>query len=199
MVMGPSLPINMMTMHISLLPTLSVGVMPVESPTVANALVISKSASIPPMSGSITSSSHVPIRMTASPNSTMTVALRNADAGIEDLNAFSERFVAAETMPVNSTNMVVDFTPPPVDPGDAPMNISAIIAVNPASLKLPSDLVENPAVRADTEWNSAPIQLRSSVSFSSMVPNAIKNTVMLTTPLVCIENLRHLKRLRQIS
>ena len=58
--------------------------------------------------------------------------------------------MAEARMPASSAKNVLVFTPPPVDPGDAPITISSIITSRPALEKVPSGTVENPAVRADT-------------------------------------------------
>ena len=62
----------------------------------------------------------------------MTAAFRNASAGTEYRNAFSSRLVAADWMPCISTKKVLVLMPPPVEPGEAPMNISTISTSSPA-------------------------------------------------------------------
>ena len=54
---------------------------------------------------------------------------------------------AATVMP----NVVV-FTPPPVPPGEAPMNISAIIRNSVGSRAAPTLIVLKPAVRVLPDW-----------------------------------------------
>jgi hypothetical protein len=46
-------------------------------------------------------------------------------------------------------NVVVVFIPPPVDPGEAPMNIKIIIINKPAFVKFPNGYVLKPAVLAE--------------------------------------------------
>ena len=146
-------------MESSLELVLSADVIPVERPTVPNALVISKRASRNETSGSKIRRSQVLVRTSASAKSVITAALRKRFLGIEYLNAFSERFVAAEIIPQKRTNTVVVLIPPPVEPGEAPINIRTIITRSPAGDKLPISVVENPAVRVDTLWKSALSQL----------------------------------------
>ena len=81
MVIGPSLPIYIITMESSLAATPSPGVMPVESPTVPKALTISNSASRKASCGSKSSSTKVLPATRNSPMEAMTDALRNASAG----------------------------------------------------------------------------------------------------------------------
>ena len=54
--------------------------------------------------------------------------------------------------------------------------------------------MENPAVRAETLWKKAPIQLMGSVHLSSTVPTAISAALTESTTLACMENLRQQKR-----
>ena len=57
------------------------------------------------------------------------------------------------------TAKVVTFTPPPVEPGAAPMNCSTLMS---SLLRVPQEArstVFMPAVRVDTDWNSEAITL----------------------------------------
>ncbi len=47
---------------------------------------------------------------------------------------------------------VVVFTPPPVPPGEAPMNMSRNTMNRLAGAIAPMSIVLNPAVRAETDW-----------------------------------------------
>ena len=60
--------------------------------------------------------------------------------------------------------------PPPVDPGDAPINISSIMTSRPALLRVLKSTVQKPAVRAVMLWKNAAIQPRPSVSCKSAMP-----------------------------
>ena len=112
MVSGPSLPINIIKIESSLLPSQRPPVIPVESPTVPKALTISKAISRSGISGSITHIKYIPISTTEMPIITIIAALRNASCGIEYLNAFSDSFVAADLTPLSKTKNVVVFIPP---------------------------------------------------------------------------------------
>ena len=52
-----------------------------------------------------------------------------------------------------STAKVVVLTPPPVDVGDAPINIMPIMKNKVAFFKDAKSMVLKPAVRKDTDWN----------------------------------------------
>ena len=54
------------------------------------------------------------------------------------------------------TPIVHVFIPPPVEPGDAPINISSITNTSVATLKSPTGRVLKPAVLGVTEWKAAP-------------------------------------------
>jgi hypothetical protein len=59
-----------------------------------------------------------------------------------------------ESTTTRITPAVVTLTPPAMDPGAAPMNMSTISVNKDASESLPMSTVLNPAVRAVTDWNS---------------------------------------------
>ena len=111
----------------SLEPVPSRGVMPVDRPTVPKALVISNRASGKATSGSSTSISQVQPITSVRASRAITADLRNSSPGMDYLKAFSCLLVAEERMPRNSTKKVVVLMPPPVEPGEAPMNISTIM------------------------------------------------------------------------
>ena len=71
--------------------------------------------------------------------------------------------------------------PPPVEPGEAPINIKTVSTISPALENLPSGNVENPAVLAETLLKKAPSQVMFSVSFIKIVPAAIKNRLTVIT------------------
>ena len=81
------------------------------------------------------------------------------------------------------TKKVVVLIPPPVDPGEAPMNIKIVSTNRPALLSSPSGIVEKPAVRADVLWKNAASQPMPSVSCSSTVPAASSTAVVVSTTL----------------
>ena len=59
---------------------------------------------------------------------------------------FSDLFVAADLIPCNKTKNVLVFIPPPVEPGDAPINISTIDKILLISFSMPIGIEKNPAV-----------------------------------------------------
>ena len=73
--------------------------------------------------------------------------------------------------------------PPPVDPGDAPINISTVTVKSPAVVKSLKGNVVNPAVLAETLVKKAPSHVMSSVSRSSTVPTASRIRVVTITAL----------------
>ena len=111
--------------------------MPVERPTVPKALVISKSASINVISGSIHKSRYVAVMTMESAKMVMTDAFLKAFLGMAYRKAFSDLLVAADLMPWIKTKNVLVLIPPPVEPGEAPMNIRMMTANNPALEKEP--------------------------------------------------------------
>ena len=73
--------------------------------------------------------------------------------------------------------------PPPVDPGEAPMNMSTETVSSPAEVNSPRGNVENPAVLADTLVKNAPSQVISSVSRIRTVPETRRIRVVTITAL----------------
>ena len=60
-----------------------------------------------------------------------------------------------------STAKVVTLTPPPVEPGAAPMNWSTLMSSLVMGPHAARSMVFIPAVRVDTDWNSAAMILPS--------------------------------------
>ena len=100
------------------------------------------------------------------------------------------------------TAKVVTFTPPPVEPGAAPMNCSTLMS---SLLKVPQEArstVFIPAVRVDTDWNSEAITLPGtdsppsvaglfhSISPSPSAPPSHKITEKDSTTLACRDRRR---------
>ena len=129
------------------------------------------------------------------PSEMIVVALWREGVGIRRRNASGGRFVEDVNRERRKTKNVVVFIPPPVDPGDAPMNISTIMTSKPASLKLPNENVANPAVRAVMLEKNAPSHVMSapSVSFRSTVPEASRIPVMDSTTFVWREHFLHFR------
>ena len=85
---------------------------------------------------------------------------------------------AASPVELNAQKSVVVLMPPPVPPGEAPINISAIITRRAALGNAPRLWVANPAVLADTLLKSDSSQVKSPVSFSKSVPARINPKLM---------------------
>ena len=95
------------------------------------------------------------------------------------------------------TAKVVTFTPPPVEPGAAPMNCSTLISSLVMGPQAARSMVFMPAVRVDTDWNSAAISLPGtesppmlaglfhSISAMSAAPPSHRITEKLSTTLAC--------------
>ena len=96
-------------------------------------------------------------------------------------------FVAADLIPCNKTKNVLVFIPPPVEPGDAPINISIITTRSPADEKLPSGYVEKPAVLVEKLRKKAPSHEIFSVALMRSVPETIRNRLIEITTRECIE------------
>ena len=89
--------------------------------------------------------------------------------------------------------------PPPVEPGDAPMNIKIMMTSRPALLMLPKSTLEKPAVRAVMLWKSAASQPMWSVSCKSTAPPTSSTAVVESTTLVWNVILRNCPRQRPTS
>jgi len=73
---------------------------------------------------------------------------------------------------------LVVFTPPPVEPGEAPMNISTRIRRRVAFVKDPISTVLNPAVRGVTDWNNeAKILFKTGTSLIMWFLSKMKNRI----------------------
>src|SRR5690554_1898863 len=86
------------------------------------------------------------------------------------LKATQFLLVDIENALLKSTNVVVVLIPPPVDPGEAPININIISINNPPLVNPDTEYVLNPAVLADTLKKKAPSHVISSVNFNSSTP-----------------------------
>ncbi len=90
----------------------------------------------------------MPPPTTISPISMMVAALDSEPSGRRRWNAPSRRLEKMDRTCCISTKNVVVLMPPPVEPGDAPMNIKIMMTSRPALLMLPTSTLEKPAVRA---------------------------------------------------
>ena len=179
----PTLPANMVKIKISLLATDKSGVMPVESPTVPNADTSSNNSWIKLYSGSKMHRRNVPIQTSSMERSDIMKALETASPAMLRRNAPICFLVNKHLTSCIRTKKVLVLMPPPVDPGEAPINIRIININNPALVNSPMGYVEKPAVRAETLWKKAPIQDISSVAFSKRVPMIKSDNVVTITTL----------------
>ena len=141
----------------------------------------------------------MPTNTTMVPSSVMVAALARLSSGRRRLNAPNLRLEKMMRTSCISTKKVVVLMPPPVDPGDAPMNIKIIITSSPALVMAPISMVEKPAVRVVMLWNSAAKKLIGSVSQSSIAPPKISTAVVESTTLLCSVSLRNRPRQRSTS
>ena len=89
------------------------------------------------------------MRLMKNARATTSAAMRR----LNTTGSLSPRTVAQSASTV-MPNVVV-FTPPPVPPGDAPMNISSIVTKSAGTVMAPTSIVLNPAVRGVTAANHA--------------------------------------------
>src|SRR3989338_10995793 len=85
-------------------------------------------------------------------------------------------------MVLAATKIVVVLTPPPVPPGEEPMNMSAPIIASVSVPKPARGSVANPDVLATAEWNTAAIAASGGLmSFSALFFSSAKNATEPTT------------------
>ena len=131
------------------------------------------------------------IRMMPNAIQQITIACCTVPDGNRFLNApgFSPRGKAS--MVRIKTNMVVTLTPPPVEPGEAPMYIKTLISSKLALEKSPTDATERPDVLEVMPIKSALIHERESPSrpFNNNVLLISRKAETVNTILVCRLNL----------
>ncbi len=209
-VSGPRRPQIITSTRMSLPGSLRVAVMPVESPTVANAemvsnMILSKgncSVSISRNMASI--STMVLTMMMASDRVTIW------DERVRPKAVTWGRLVRNALVASSTTAKVVTLIPPPVEVAPAPMNISIIRNSRAAGVIRPMSMVLKPAVRALADWKKAashwpPIPalprvpgLLCSSSQNIRVPSSSRPGVMISISLLCSLSLRQ-RRLRTRS
>ena len=170
----------------NLLKILNPEVIPAERPTVPAAETTSTNTSINVSFGSAIKIKSVLVVITIIAKVKILKALIILSAGIRRLKAVTGVFVAIPLILRIMVKKVVVLIPPPVDPGDAPINIKTDKTSNPACVKLPIGTVQKPAVRAETLWKKASIQLNPSVIFNKIVPTINSVNVIITTIFVFI-------------
>lgn len=182
-VSGPSLPMYMVSIIMILDGTVSSGVMPVVSPTVPIAEKHSNITSRSGSAGSRAVTATVTDTVQHKPSEMITNALCMISRGICLPKALASRPVEWEISDFISAKKVVVFIPPPVEPGDAPMNISTHIMSRPAFENPEYGNVAKPAVLAVTLEKNAPSHVipSDSVSFMSKVPPTRSVAVIVST------------------
>src|SRR5699024_3533618 len=108
------------------------GVIPVESPTVPNADTSSKSRCTKLHSGSVMQSRKVPAHTSSTERSEIVQAFERASEGMLRRKAPICFLVNRLLTCCIKTKKVLVLIPPPVDPGEAPINIRIINVNNPA-------------------------------------------------------------------
>jgi hypothetical protein len=150
--MVPTLPINIEAM-ITILPIVdNWGVTPVLKPTVEKADTCSNNKSRLSCLGSVTDKIKTPNRIYAAAKLITENALKSVSIGIVRLSIdiiFLPRIV--DTTETAMSRKVIVFIPPPVEPGDAPINIRKIIIMSVGFCSLVKSTVLNPAVRVMTD------------------------------------------------
>jgi len=135
-VRGPSLPIYMVSIRVIFDAVDRIGVIPVVRPTVPIAEKHSNIISRRGIFGSKAVIAVVTPIAQIRPREIITNARCMIPSGIRLPNALASRPVELDAKDLMRAKKVVVFIPPPVDPGEAPMNISTHIITMPA--------VENP-------------------------------------------------------
>ncbi len=159
---GPTLPANIVAIMQSLEAEFMSAVIPVVSPTVPKAETTSNKDRINEPFICVCSPrkndrSTVKTNIHASARKNMTNDSLTICWGTERPNAITRRlfFSAAITDIITTANVQV-FMPPPVEPGDAPINIRSVSTTTEGTERPPMGRVLNPAVLAVTDWNTEP-------------------------------------------
>ena len=146
---GPSLPKNIVNTKINLLKSWRCGVIPVDNPTVPKAETTSKSTCARLRLGSIMLIKKVFMHTRAMASDVITKALMILSVGIFLLKAVQLLLVERAYTLLKIVKVVVVLIPPPVEPGEAPINISIISTKSPALVNVPRGYVLKPAVLAE--------------------------------------------------
>lgn len=154
MVSGPTRPTNISAMMMIRLRVERLVVMLQVSQTVANADTASniRSRSSSPFSASMEIRTKVErtIKVRAAPNTTKALVIdSSAILRRKTVGCFP---LGRESMVSNMVRKVVVLMPPPVEPGQAPMNMRMIVRKRALLLRDADGTVSNPAVRLVTDW-----------------------------------------------
>ena len=158
-VKGPTLPANIINISPYFWISFSFGVTPIDNPTVPKAETVSKRYSTKKWRLS------VGWPPPAIKRTDVMIAIENAEAkmieidrltislGTVRLKIFKSRFPYSRFhMSMTSRAALVVLTPPPVDPGEAPINIRTSIRRMVALVRAPISTVLNPHVRGVIDW-----------------------------------------------
>ena len=136
-VKAPILPVYITRIMTSLPATDSPGVIPVDSPTVPNAEITSNKSWIKVQSGSRIHIRNVAMQTTPRDRIVTRYALERFSGEMFLRKELRGRFTKILLAACTSTKKVLVLIPPPVDPGDAPMNISTQSTNRPALVNSP--------------------------------------------------------------
>ena len=149
-VSGPTLPINIRKINISLPATLNCAVIPVESPTVAKAETVSNAIG-KNGSDSVTVNTNMAADTIVKPKPRIRNAFFTCSSGIDIFLMMTVRsFFKNERKNAKTTATVFNLIPPAVLPEAPPTNITKIIINSVALVSEAKDTVEKPAVRSVT-------------------------------------------------
>ena len=134
---------------------LNVEVIPVERPTVPNADISSKSRARKLLSGSVIESTNVEIKISEMENKAIEYALLivSLEMVCLTISTFLRPLMVLMAERRITENVVV-FIPPPVEPGDAPINMRNIIKISTGWPRCVKSTELNPAVRQVTDWKT---------------------------------------------
>ena len=160
----PTLPINIVKTMIILPPNDRYGVIPKDNPTVAKALNVSNNNSLNPLSNSNKDKRKLMRKIAVTAKDTKVKAFDIVSFLILLLKALASFPVINDLIAANITNTVVVLIPPPVEQGEAPININIMmIAIVPFGSRFKSNGL-NPAVLDDTDKNKELRRPRSVLS-----------------------------------
>jgi len=164
-------------------------VMPVESPTVAEAETTSKNICIDVKPVSKNMIAVVERKVMPRKRTKIASALFTISLGMVLLETSTWFFsLIIVLMLINMTAKVVVLIPPPVEPGEAPINMSNIMKSMVAGLNLDMSTELKPAVLVVVLWNTDAIIFSAGVLFLSVLlfSAARKNTVPMTRSVAVI-------------
>ena len=187
----PSLPPNIAAISSHFPKVATELVIPVESPTVLNADAVSKSSDKNGSVGFNRQRINVIVKTIPSAKLQITIACCTVPAENRFRNAPGCSPLGYATIVRNRTKIVVPFTPPPVEPGDAPKYINIQTKSRLALEKSPTFAIVKPDVREVMPIKNAITQESESpsIAFSNSELVRSKNPEVVSTALECNLNL----------